>query len=806
MDTFLQDVRFALRSFRTHRATNLIAIACLGLGIGANTAIFSVVRAVLIDALPYQDPERLFLISETFMAQGKRSPGSAAPLNYYDFKARARGVEDMAGYTGDARDLADAATPERLFGVRSTANLFRVLGARPLLGRTFVDGEDQASAAPVAVIGEGFWRRRFGGNPRILDSTITLGGRKLSVIGVMPSSFDFPIRPTPNDYWIPLVFQPKELSSRASHWVQIVGRLRPGIDSARAAADLARIAADIAHQYPQDQAARSTEIAGVNSVVSGRVRPALLMLLGAVSLVLLIACANVANLLLVRGAHRRREMALRTALGARRSRIVGQLLTESVAIALAGGVLGVLVARSGLAAIIHLAAASLPRAGVVRLDWMVLTFVALISIVTGLTFGVLPALRVSRADLRHDLQDASGRAGSSRGHQRMLNLLMGWEIALSVLLLVSATLLLRGFAALLSVDPGFRPEGVVTFRVAAPVSVSDSMRFRAFYDPLIDRLRALPPVRAVGLTNMLPIQSSGINGYFNVVGQAEETNPSRKPFAEFRVVSADYFRALGIPVITGRAFTEHDTPATTSVLLVNEEFAKRYFPNENPIGKQIKPWRETPATIVGVVGSVRQRSLDRPASSEIYISAEQSSDWLGSMTFVIATSNVNAVMRSVREIVRSVAPQQAVYQLMPMADVVSSSIRGQLLSLVLLSVFAALALVLAAAGVYGVISYAVAERRREIGIRIALGARTHSVLWMVLRESGRVSVAGLVVGLAGALAVTTVLRSLLYDVGPRDPLSFALATIAAGLTAAVATIGPAIRAARVDPILAIRSE
>ena len=806
MESLLQDVRFALRSLRTHRATNAIAIACLALAIGANTAIFSVVRAVLLDSLPYREPGRLYVMYETFLAQGKRAVGSVGPLNYYDFKRRSRSFEDLAAYSTEARDLGDVANPERLLGIRTTWNLFSVLGARPLVGRTFVEGEDQEGAAPAAVVSEGFWRRRFAGNPQILDSTITLGGRKYAVIGVMPASFDFPIRATPNDFWIPLVFQPRELSSRASHWLQTIGRLRPGVDSARATSDMAAIADDIARNFPADQASRGIELRSVNSIVSGRARPALLMLLGAVAVVLLIACANVANLLLVRGAHRRREVALRTALGAERARIVRQLLAESIVMALAAGLLGVAIGRVGLSAILQLAATSLPRASEVRLDGVVLAFVTLVTVGTGVVFGALPALRVSRADLRHDLQDATGRSGTSRGHQRMLDLLMGWEIALSVLLLVGATLLLRGFAALLSTDPGFKPDGVVTFRVAAPPTVVDTVRYVAFYHPLIERLRSLPSVRAVGLTNMLPIQSSGINGYFNIVGRPEETNPSRKPYAEFRVVSSEYFKALDIPLIGGRAFTEQDARGTPSVLLINEEFAKRYFPNESPIGKQIKPWSETPATIIGVVGAVRQRSLDQPASSEIYISAAQAPDWLGSMSFAISTSKPASVLRAVRDIVRSIAPQQPVYQLQPMTTILSSSIRGQLLMLVLLAVFAALALVLAAAGVYGVISYAVAQRTREIGIRIALGARTKSVLMMVLLEAGRASIVGIVAGLAAALALTRVLGAMLYEIGPRDPVSFVAATLAVGTTALFATLIPAMRAARVDPIVAIRTE
>ena len=807
MDALLQDIRFALRTLRKHRGTTIVAIVCLALGIGANTAIFSVVRAVLLDALPYREPARLLSVYETFMAQGTRSDGSVAPLNYADFKAQNHVFEDLAAYTQDARDLGDVASPERLVGVRSTTNLFSVLGATPLIGRTFAAGEDQPGAPNVVVLSEGLWRRRYAGTPNILGTRVTLSGTPYTVIGVMPSSFDFPIRTLRNDYWMPLVFLPRELSSRASHWLQLVGRLKPGLDSARATADLAPIADRLAREYPNEQKDRGIRVYSLANVVVGRVKPALLVLLGAVGVVLLIACANVANLLLARAAARRREVALRTALGADRRRLVRQLLTESVVLSMAGGALGVAIGRWGLSAIVALASTSLPRADSVRVDGVVLGFVVLLCFVTGIAFGIIPAIRTSQSDLREDLSESTGRGGSSRRQHRTLDTLVGAEVALSVVLLVGAGLLVRAFVSLINTDLGFKPERVVTFRAAAPPSLGDSARYASFYGPVLERLRALPGVRSAGVINMLPIQSSGMNGYFDILGRPEETESARKPFAELRIVSNDYFRSLGIPVIAGREFDARDAAASAPVLLVNEEFARRYFPNESPLGKQIKPWSNTPATIVGVVGSARQRSVDRPPSSEIYVSAPQRTDFLGTMAFVVATTGQeDALMRAARDVVHGIAPQQPVYQLQPMTAVISGSLKPQRLTFVLLSALAALAVLLSAAGVYGVMSYGVTQRTREIGIRMAIGAQRRSVVQMVMIEAGRVAGVGVIVGLTAAALLTKLLESMLFGVSAHDPLTFVAVAVLISVIAGAASLVPALRASRVDPLLAIRAE
>ena len=808
MDSFLQDIRFALRSLRKNRGTTIIATLCLALGIGANTAIFSVVRAVLLESLPYRDASRLVRVYETFAFQGQRGTGSVSVLNYKDWRAQQKVFDDLAAYSGTSRDQGDVAEPERLRGVRVSANLFSVLGTRPRRGRTFVEGEDTRGRENVVVLSDGFWNRRFAGDAGLVGRTITLNNTKHTVIGIMPPGFDFPIQSSHNDFWIPLVWSPDEEQSRGSHWLQVVARLRLGVDSSEATAQMGAIAGRLAREFPDAQKDRGIQINSLQGIVVGRLRPALLVLLGAVGLVLLIACANVANLLLARASARRKEVAIRTALGAERGRLVRQFLTESIVLAVTGGLLGVAVARWGLKAMLVLAAGSLPRGDAIALDPLVLGFAALVSVLTGIAFGIVPALRASQSELREDLTQAAGRSSTSRQQHRTLDALIAAEIALSLVLLVGAGLLIRGFVRLLDVDPGLKPDNVLTFHTQAPANqLADSLRYTGFYQPVLERLRALPGVRTVAMTNMLPIQNWGTNGNFEIVGRPKESDPARAPFAEFRVVSSNYFRTLGIPVVRGREFEDDDAAGSMPVLIVNDEFARRYFPNEDPIGKQILPWSDKPSTIVGVVRSVRQGGLDQEPRSELYVAAAQVPYRLYDMTYVLSAGrSAERLAPTIRDAVKSVAASQPVYQLQTMESVIGDSLRSRKLTLVLLAVFAALALLLSAAGVYGVMSYGVSQRTREIGIRMALGARGRDVTSMVLIDAGKVAAVGITLGLAGAALLTRVLTSMLYGVGAHDPLTFAAVALLIAVVALAASAVPAIRAARVDPLRAMRSE
>jgi predicted permease len=808
MDTFLQDLRFAVRSLTKSRGTSTIAAACLALGIGANTAIFSVVRTVLLESLPYRDASRIVRIYETGIFNGKRGLGSVSVPNFLDWRAQNDAFEAIAAYSSSSADLVGNGQPERVRAVNATANLFAILGTKPELGRTFALDEDEPGRAPVVVLSDGFWRRRFGSDQAILGKQISLNNTLHTVVGVMPPSFDFPIQAIHTDVWRPLVLATSADQQRGNHWMSVVGRLKPGMDSASATARMMAITKRIAAEHPDDMRERGVSVNTMNGVVVGKVRTPLLMLLGAVAVVLLVACANVANLLLARASGRRREVAIRTALGADRGRLIRQFLTESVLLALAGGTAGIAIAHWGLEGILAYAAGSLPRTDVIRIDLSVLAFAATVSVLTGLVFGLVPALRASRIDLRQDLNESAGRAGTSRQHHRTLDSLIVAEIALSLVLLVGAGLLVRGFVALTSVDPGLRAENVLTFHVASPTGqFSDSVRYTQFYGPVLERIRNLPGVQSAGLTSLLPIQASGWNGLFSIVGRPEEKDPSRATFAEYRVVSSNYFKSLGVRLVKGREFSDQDSYDAPQVVIVNEEFVRRYFPNEEPIGKQINAWKPMPSTIVGVANSVRQVSLDQPPAPEVYVAAAQTPRNIGDVTYVVSTKGTPELLVSaVREAVRSVAPNQPIYVVKSMEQVISDSLQSRKLTLSLLAIFAILAVVLSAAGVYGVMSYGVSQRRREIGIRMALGARGGEVTSMVLRDAAKLAGIGVTIGLLGASLLTRILTGMVYGVGTRDPATFAAVAGLIGAVAVGASLIPALRAARVDPLTAMRAE
>ena len=811
MESLLQDVRFALRSLWKARLTTILAVVCLALGIGANSAIFSVVRAVLLQSLPYRAPEQLVMAYETYTRPGqKMALGSVAPPNYFAWREETRIFQDAAAFIETSTDLGDVSDPERLRGVRATSNLFDVLGARPLIGRTFLPSDFGTSdAARVAVIGEGLWRRRFAGDANLVGSAITLSGAKFTVIGIMPASFDFPISPLHNDIWLPLEWRSLGgINNRGNHSLRVVGRLAAGVDSAKAMAGLRTLAARLAAEFPDAQRSRGIQVMGVAGHIVGKVRPALLVLLGAVGIVLLIVCANVANLLLTRAAGRRREVAIRTALGAARARLVRQLLTESVVLAAAGGVLGILVARWTLVALRGLTQSVLPNAEAIGVHAGVLLFTLGVSLATGIAVGIVPALRASQVDLREDLSEAAGRTSGSAKRRRALDTLIVAEVALSLVLLIAAGLVIRSFVALLDTDPGFSPERVLTFRVSSPPAsaVADTERYGRFYEPVLARLRAIPGVESAAFTSLLPIQGGLTDRYFAIDNQPMEKDLSRVPDAEIRIVSGEYFRDMGIAVIAGREFDDRDVRGAEKVVIVNDELARRYFPAGSPLGRTITTGDEG-GRIVGVVRSVRQQGLDQAPRAEFYLPAGQARYNTDAMTYVVrARGKPEALARAARGAVHDVAPQQPVFQLATMDDVIATSLTTRRLVLVLLVAFAMLALVLSAAGVYGVMSYAVTQRTSEIGIRMALGARAGDVLAMVLASAMRVLGVGIAAGLIAAALVTRGLESMLYGVGALDSLTFAAVPLVIATVGLAAGAVPAIRAARVDPVRAMRNE
>jgi putative ABC transport system permease protein len=802
-----QDVRFAWRTLNRSRGAMSVAVLCLALGIGANTSIFSVVKAVLLQSLPYRDAGRLVSVSESYTSRGEVHTGSVAAPNYFVLRDQVREFSSTAAYALTIRDLGDVANPEHLTGYRVTPNLFDVLGARPLAGRTFV-ASDSAPGAPLTVVlSAALWRRSFGGDRAIVGSTILMSNIKYRVVGIMPDGFDFPVGIVHNDFWTVMDWtNVGGTTSRRNHSLHVLARLAPWADSASAARALAAKARELAQDFPQAQTGRGFAVASLANNVVGKVRPALFVLIGAVALVLLIACANVANLLLARATGRRRELAIRTALGAARTRLVRQLLTESVLLAGAGGVIGLAIARLSLNVLVRLAADTLPRAESIQLDGAVVAFALAVSVATGLLFGLAPAFRATRTDLREDLSDAAGRSSAGAARHRALDALITAEIALSLVLLVGAGLVIRSFMALLDTDAGFRAERVLSFHTTPPAGqLTDSNRYALFYRPLLEHLRQLPDVRVAAFTNILPIEDGPTDRYFGVVGRAVDS--TNIPDAEMRVVSSGYFRTLGVAVVAGREFDDRDDALSPPVAIVNDRLASQYFPGENPIGQRINGLGARELTIVGVVKSVRQIGLDQAARAEFYLAAPQATNQFGPVAFVLATrGDPDVLAPAIRRIVHDVAPRQPVYQLATMTTVVSRSLAGRRLVLVLLGAFAALALALSAAGVYGVMSYAVAQRTREIGIRMALGAHAWDVATMVLRSTGSVTATGVAAGLLAAALLMRLMRGLVYGVSTYDPLTFVAVPLLIAVVALAAGVVPAARAARVDPLRAMRVE
>ena len=802
------DLRYAVRGLRREPLFTALAVVTLALGIGANTAIFSVVRAVLLESLPFRDADRLYHLSETYVSpEGPRHQIPLAVADFHDWRQHAQSFETLAAYSISGRNVRESAEAVRVQTVRATANLFRVLGAQAVLGRTFAPDEDQPGRANVAVISDAYWRRRYAASPSVLDSLLTIDTTRYRIVGVMPPAFDYPVGTVRTHIWMPIEFSAEETAQRGNHWLSVIGRLKPGVDSARAAGEMSRLAPAIAKAHPAGLQDRGVELTSLRDTVTGPVKQALMVLLGAVGLVLLIACANVANLLLARASGRRREVAIRTAIGGARSRLVRQLITESIVLAVAGGLAGIAVGYVGLRVLLVLASSVLPRADAVGLDAGVLLFAAIASLGTGLAFGIVPAVRTTRTDLRQDLSDSAGRTTGARQQHRLLDGLVAAEVALSLVLLVGAGLLMRGFVNLVGVDPGIAPKDVLTFQASSPATVASSLRYREFFGPVLDRIRGTPGVTSAAMINMLPIQGCCMSGIFTIDGRAAETDAGRPPDAEFRVISDGYFRTMHVPMRDGREFTPADDESGMRVVIVNEELARRYFPGESAIGKRVYAWSQKPSTIVGVVADVRTTGLDKEFSPELYLSARQLPGWVGTMTFAVRTQGAPAsYSATIRRIVRDVAPTQSVFQIMTMEAVLAESLQGRKLILVLLGVFASIALLLSAVGVYGVMSYGVSQRRREIGIRMALGARRADIGRMVLGHSARVATIGLAVGVAIALAATGVLESMLFDVGKRDPLTFIVVSILLVAVALVATWIPARRAARVDPMVTIRAD
>jgi predicted permease len=823
MSTLLQDLRYAFRTLRANPGFTAAAIIALAAGIGANTAIFSVVNAILLRPLPYGHPNQLFLIQERIPKVDAGYMPVCAP-DVLDFQSQNRAFAGVAGFENGEMNASGPSEPVRIKTARVTANVFSLLGVSPSLGRTFTNEEDQPGQR-VAVLSYGLWQRLFGGDRHVIESNVTLDGKPYKVLGVMPRGFVFPPPglpwgAAPAELWVPMAFTRHELANVADNFdISVIGRARAGFSADQANADIHRIAHFIQEKYSKEYTDGFTLEAralALPELVIGKTRTLVLILLGAVAFVLLIACANVANLLLSRAASRHKEIAIRTALGAGRVRLIRQFLTESVILSLLGGALGIALAWWGLRALVTLMPPSIPLTDRITVDLTVLCFAVGLSLLTGLIFGVFPALSASRGSTASGLNE-TGRGGTAgKQRNRLRSVLAMAEVALALVLVVGAGLLIRSFAALRNTDPGFQPERALSIFVPLPESqYAKAAGVRNFDQEFLTKISALPGVRAVGAASTLPLARINWNQTILKEGRTVEST-GKIPLAWRSIVMGDYFQALGITLKHGRYFTAEDRIGSTEVLIVSEALARDFWPNQDPIGKRAKfngqdakvPWK----TVVGVVADVKQSSIESEAQLQFYTPFgqlnEEAIGFVGrNMNYVMRTSADPAgLIASVRASLRSLDKSLPVAGLQTMRQVVSTSTAPRRFNTWLMGLLAAIALLIAAVGIYGVMAYSVTMRTQEIGIRMALGAARTNVLRMVLRQAFGIAGFGIAIGLAASFALTRLMATLLYQVKPWDPLTFFGVSLFLMLVVVIATCFPAMRAMRVDPMVALRHE
>ena len=805
METLLQDLRYSVRMLLKKPSFSVIAVLALAIGIGANSAIFSVVNAILLRPLPYKNFERISMIWMDNPKLGVAEDWHSYP-NYIDFKEQNQVFEDMAAFNNRSFNLTGAGDPVRVVGLWTTASLFSVLGVEPALGQVFTEAEEEPGRDLVVVLGNGLWKSRFGGDPGIIGQPISMNGVNRTVIGVMPASFSFPDKLT--ELWIPLALNPQGRQARNAIGYKAVGRLKPGVTMQQAQVDMAAIAKRLDDQFFQSGY-------GINLVLlrdqeTKGVKTALLVLLGAVGFVLLIACANVANLLLARAAIREKEIAIRLALGAGRARIIRQLLTESVVLGLIGGAVGLLLAVWGLDALIALGPTDVPHLDQTGIDIRVLAFTLAVSLLTGLIFGLVPAMQASRPDLNDALKEGGRGSGGGLRAIRIRNLLVVSEIALSLVLLVGAGLLIRSFMHLQQFELGFNPDNLLSMRVQLPRSkYREQKQQAAFFQQLLERMGAMPGVQSVGAISSVFLTDTPSSTNFTIEGRPVFVG-AESIEVPLDAVTTDYFKVMGIPLLQGREFDERDVIESKPVAIINQTFARRFFPDEDPIGKRYVygtpgPDNKSWITIVGIVGDMRRTGFDRPVRPETFLPEAQAPD--NALTIVARTSGEPASLAgALRNEVWAIDKDQSVYDIKTMRQTLSEMLSQRRFNTLLLGIFAAVALTLAAVGIYGVMSYAVAERTHEIGLRMALGAQTSDVLNLVVRQGMVLAVIGLLVGLAASFALTRLMTSLLYGVSATDPLTFiAIPVVLAGV-ALGACLVPARRAIKVDPMVALRYE
>ena len=806
MDTIVQDLRYAVRTLLKSPGFTLLALVTLALGIGANTAMFSVVDAVLLRPLPYREQGRLVYLTEKSPQLGTMM---VAYPDYLDWRTETRTFEDLAVYNRYQNlNLTGAAEPERIPTALVTANVFRVLGARPALGHDFAPDEDRRGAPREVMLSDGLWRRRFGADASIVGKTVSFDGQSYTVVGVMPRDFVFgagveqwaPLGPVLDDNWM----------NRGNHLGLVaVGRMKPGVTVAQATQDIAAVARRLEQQYPASNGGIGVNVYLMNDVAVGGTRPALLSLLGAVGFVLLIACANLAHLMLARATRRQREVALRAALGASRGRLLRQFLTESLLLALLGGALALLLAWWGTGLLRAFGAGRIPRAGSIAVDARVLGFTLGVSILTGLAFGVVPALRVARTALHDALKEGARTTDAGPGRHRLRSFLVTGEVALSFVLVIAAGLLVRSIVNLQRVHTGFDAAGVLVADIALPrVKYAPGEPAHGFFRQVLERLHAIPAVRYAAVASPMPFGQGGWQAGITIDGVAEP-GPGQNPLVDAALVSADYFRAMGIPLLAGRFFTDQDDGRVAGAVIVNAAMAKRFWPGRPAVGGRIhfgpasanEPW----LTVVGVVGDVKQEALEEDPRPTFYLSYLQHD--VSTLTVVVRSGGDPAqLVPELRDAVRSVDRDQPLFGVSTLGRLVAESEAPRRFMMSLFGLFAGLALVLAAVGTYGVMVNLVAQRTHEMGIRIALGARADDVLALVVGQGMRAVAAGLAAGAIIALALTRLVARLLYGVSATDLPTFVVAALVLTGVGVLACWVPARRAAKVDPMVALRSE
>jgi putative ABC transport system permease protein len=812
MSALTQDLRYALRTFLNSPGSTAVAIIVLSLGIGANAAIFSVTSAVLFRALPYQDPARLVFVWESNESKNVGLWRLSA-ADYREFETRSQSLGQMAAMRFQSSALTVGELPERIETAAVSPGIFAMLGMKPALGRLFAPNEDQPDKARVAILNSGLWQRRFGRDPNILGKTLTLDGGSFTVVGVAPAQFQLP--GSQSELWIPYAPEPKDFleANRGLHLLQSIARLKPGVSKERAQSEMRIIAERLAREYPDTNAGFSIELVPLRDQLVGDIRPTLWILIAAVVAVLLIACVNVAHLLLARAGAREKEIAVRIALGANSGRLLRQLLTESVFLAVIAGLCGLLIAYWGTWLLAKQAPAGLLPSGATALDWRVLAFTLGVSVATGLAFGLAPALSSTRSNLNLVLR-SGGRGGTGgRTRTRVRDVLMVCEVASSAALLIGAGLLIRSLIRLQEVNPGFRTDHVLTMQLSLPAARYSGLQVGLFYEQLLRRVAGLPGVQMAGICRFLPLSGHDIGLNFQIEGQPH-LRDADQPRAFYRTASAGYFAALGIPLLRGRVFDERDNQHTPKVAIVNEIASRRYWPGENPIGKRVlsgldeNQW----STIIGVVGDVKHIGLDAGTDPEMYyhylqVPPEAMNLTEGTVALAIRTSaDPSGMTSAVRGELRTLDPTLPVFNVQTMQDVLYGSVAQPRFRTFLIGMFAGLALLLAALGLYGVVAYSVSQRTTELGVRVALGAQPGSILKLVVFRATGLAAIGLGIGIAATLAGSRVLSQFLFGVRTSDPITLAITCLIILLVAFMASLIPALRAAKVDPAIALRAE